>query len=48
MTAADTATTTYFTTCRVDGRSEGLVPPRPRFWWGTPKSLSGTGALTVR
>ncbi|WP_046778331.1 nuclear transport factor 2 family protein [Streptomyces yangpuensis] len=30
VTSADTASaTTYFTTYRVDGYSEGLVPPRP-------------------
>ncbi|MEU3431470.1 nuclear transport factor 2 family protein [Streptomyces gardneri] len=29
VTSADTAATTYFTTYRVDGYSEGLVPLRP-------------------
>lgn len=53
VTSADTAAaTTYFTTYRVDGYYEGLVPPRPPVQVGhyedTFRKVDGTWLLTTR
>lgn len=53
VTSADTAAaTTYFTTYRVDGYSEGLVPPRPPVQVGhyedTFRKVDDTWLLTTR
>lgn len=53
VASADTATaTTYFTTYRVDGYSEGLVPPRPPVQVGhyedTFRKVDGVWLLTTR
>ncbi|MEV7372942.1 nuclear transport factor 2 family protein [Streptomyces sp. NPDC090301] len=53
VTSADTATaTTYFTTYRVDGYSEGLVPPQPPVQVGhyedTFRRVDGTWLLSAR
>ncbi|MFD9244814.1 nuclear transport factor 2 family protein [Streptomyces sp. NPDC059556] len=53
VTSADTATaTTYFTTYRVDGYSEGLVPPQPPVQVGHYEDMfrkvDGTWLLSTR
>lgn len=53
VTSPDTASaTTYFTTYRVDGYTEGLVPPRPPVQVGhyedTFRKVDGTWLLTTR